>query len=89
MVPAPTQSGRQGSPAHVSSPPLDIGVSADRSLARARTHTHTHTHTTSVLDSKTETVSICIKSHMLCCKNFHCACFRIELTLHTGYVSFT
>ena len=45
MVPAPTQSGRQGSPAHVSSPPLDIGVSADRSLARARAHTHTHTHT--------------------------------------------
>ena len=81
MVPAPTQSGRQGSPAHVSSPSLDIGVSSDCSC--------THTHTTSVLDSKTETVSICIKSHMLCCKNFHCACFRIELTLHTGYVSFT
>lgn len=42
-----------------------------------------------VLDSKIEKLWICIKSHMLCCKNFHCACFRIELTLHTEYFSFT
>lgn len=42
-----------------------------------------------VVDSKTETLLICITSHMLCCKNFHCACFRIELTLHTEYFSFT
>lgn len=48
------------------------------------------------LDSRTETVSICIetvliciKSHMLCCRNFHCACFRIKLMLPTEYFSFT
>lgn len=40
------------------------------------------------LDSRTDTVLICIKSHMLCCRDFHCACFRTELTLLTECFSF-
>lgn len=67
-------------PARASSAGLDVGASSARSPSVTETEYE--------LDSKTATVLIYIKSHMLCCKNVHCACFRIELTLHTEYFSF-
>lgn len=72
------KNGSQGSAA-VSSVCLSVGVSSARS--------QNVTEMEYALDSKTETLLICITSHMLCCKNFHCACFRIELTLHKSILA--
>lgn len=76
----------QGCPARVSSVSLNFGISSAHSWTWLRPRVHIYGQ--KLIDLHRHCIDLHKITYALC-GNFHCACFRIELTLSTEYFSFT